>query len=163
MQRMEPQAAPVITAAIAANVQIATAESLTAGLIAATLAEVSGASAVLRGGVISYSSEVKASLLGVDESLLAQAGSVDGEVARQMAVGAQHACGAQLAVSATGVAGPQPHDGKAVGTVFIGWAYREESGFVAHHFVGDRAKIRERSTIAAINQLASILSKASSQ
>lgn len=160
---MEPQAIPVITAAIAANVQIATAESLTAGLIAATLAEVSGASAVLRGGVISYSSEVKASLLGVDESLLAQAGSVDGEVARQMAVGAQSACGAQLTVSATGVAGPQPHDGKAVGTVFIGWADKEESGFVAHHFVGDRAKIRERSTIAAINQLAAILGKASSQ
>ncbi|MFJ2619124.1 CinA family protein [Glutamicibacter sp. NPDC087344] len=145
------------------KLQIATAESLTAGLIAATLAEVPGASAVLRGGVVSYSSDVKISVLGVDASLLAVSGSVDPEVARQMAVGAQRACGADVAVSATGVAGPEAHDGKSVGTVFIGWAFNNESGSREHHFVGDRAQIREQSTQAAINQLASILGKASSQ
>ncbi|WP_404290154.1 CinA family protein [Glutamicibacter arilaitensis] len=160
---MQNQGAQVIAQAISQGKQLATAESLTAGMIAATLAEVSGASAVLRGGVISYSSQVKAELLGVDSQLLAEVGSVDGEVARQMAVGAQRACAAELTVSATGVAGPQAHDGKPVGTVFIGWAHGNESGFVAHHFVGDRAQIRERSTTAAINQLAAILGKASSQ
>lgn len=160
---MEHHGAAVIAAAIAQGKQLATAESLTAGLIAATLAEISGASAVLRGGVISYSAQVKAELLGVDTQLLSEVGSVDGEVARQMAVGAQRACAADLAVSATGVAGPQAHDGKPVGTVFIGWAHGEDSGFVAHHFVGDRAQIRERSAQAAINQLAAILDKASSQ
>ena len=151
---MRNQAPQVIAAAAATGLQLATAESLTAGLIAATLAEVPGASAVLRGGVVSYSSEVKAQLLGVDTALLAERGSVDAEVARQMALGAQRACGADAAVSATGVAGPAAHDGKSVGTVFIGWALGGESGAVEHHFVGDRAQIREQSTHAAIAQLA---------
>lgn len=160
---MKPQAPQVIAAAIAQGVQLATAESLTAGMIAARLAEVPGASAVLRGGVVSYSSEVKAALLGVDADLLERSGSVDPEVARQMAVGAQRACGAEAAVSSTGVAGPQAHDGKPVGTVYIGWAKGADSGAEAHHFVGDRARIREQSTQAALHQLAAILDKASSQ
>ncbi|MFJ5108004.1 MULTISPECIES: CinA family protein [unclassified Glutamicibacter] len=160
---MKPQAPEVIAKAIEGDVQLATAESLTAGMIAARLAEVPGASAVLRGGVVSYSSAVKSSLLGVDESLLASKGSVDPEVARQMAVGAQRACGADAAISATGVAGPDPHDGKAVGTVYIGWAMGADSGSEVHHFVGDRAQIREQSTLAALHQFAAILDKASSQ
>lgn len=159
---MRSKAPQVIAEAKERGLQIATAESLTAGLIAATLAQVPGASAVLRGGVVSYSSEVKASLLGVDPELLARCGSVDSEVARQMAVGAQNSCGADAAVSATGVAGPAPHDGKSVGTVFIGWAIGELSGAEEHHFVGDRSQIREQSTNAAISQLAAILGKASS-
>ncbi|WP_334123445.1 CinA family protein [Glutamicibacter sp.] len=160
---MKPQAPAVIAEAIAQGVQLATAESLTAGMIAARLAEVSGASAVLRGGVVSYSSDVKRELLKVDADLLETHGSVDPEVARQMALGALQACGADLAVSATGVAGPEAHDGKSVGTVFIGWARGEESGSKEHHFVGDRAQIREQSTQAALQQLAVILNKASSQ
>lgn len=160
---MKPQAPIVIAAAIEQDVQLATAESLTAGMIAARLAEVPGASAVLRGGVVSYSSDVKRELLGVDAQLLEAQGSVDPEVARQMAVGALQACGADLAVSATGVAGPDAHDGKAVGTVYIGWAKGEESGSKVHHFVGDRAQIREQSAAAALQQLATILNKASSQ
>ncbi|SCC12298.1 CinA family protein [Arthrobacter sp. NIO-1057] len=160
---MKSPAPSVIAAAIAQGVQLATAESLTAGMIAARLAEVSGASAVLRGGVVSYSSDVKRELLNVDADLLETHGSVDPEVARQMALGALQACGADLAVSATGVAGPEAHDGKSVGTVFIGWARGEESGSKKHHFVGDRAQIREQSTQAALQQLAVILNKASSQ
>ncbi|XAO47537.1 CinA family protein [Glutamicibacter ectropisis] len=160
---MKSQAPAVIAEAIAQGVQLATAESLTAGMVAARLAEVSGASAVLRGGVVSYSSDVKRELLKVDADLLETHGSVDPEVARQMALGALQACGADLAVSATGVAGPEAHDGKSVGTVFIGWARGEESGSKEHHFVGDRAQIREQSTQAALQQLAVILNKASSQ
>jgi len=160
---MKPQAPAVIAAAIGQGVQLATAESLTAGMIAARLAEVPGASAVLRGGVVSYSSDVKRGLLKVDAQLLDARGSVDPEVARQMAVGALQACGADLAVSATGVAGPEAHDGKPVGTVYIGWARGAESGSTVHHFVGDRAQIREQSTHAALQQLAAILDKASSQ
>ncbi|WP_200832027.1 CinA family protein [Glutamicibacter sp. JC586] len=160
---LKPQAPAVIAAASERGVQLATAESLTAGMIAARLAEVSGASAVLRGGVVSYSSDVKRELLNVDENLLQSNGSVDPEVARQMAVGALKACGADLAISATGVAGPEPHDGKSVGTVFIGWAYGAQSGSQEHHFVGDRSQIREQSTQAALGQIAAILNKASSQ
>lgn len=160
---LKPQAPAVIAAAIEHRVQLATAESLTAGMIAASLAEVSGASAVLRGGVVSYSSDIKRELLNVEAQLLEERGSVDPEVARQMAVGALKACGADLAISATGVAGPEAHDGKAVGTVFIGWAFGSDSGSKEHHFVGDRAQIREQSTHAALGQMALILDKASSQ
>ncbi len=159
---MRNQAPAAIAAAKSKQLQLATAESLTAGMIAATLAEVPGASAVLRGGIVSYSSDVKAQVLGVDAGLLESNGSVDPEVARQMAVGAQRVCQADAAVSATGVAGPAAHDGKSVGTVFIGWAIGDQSGAREHHFVGDRAQIREQSTNAAISQLAAILGKASS-
>ncbi|WP_411733626.1 CinA family protein [Paeniglutamicibacter sp.] len=147
----------VVAAAIAAGTSIATAESLTAGMIAATLAEVPGASAVLQGGVVSYSNSVKANVLGVDPALLAERGSVDGDVARQMAEGARRACGADLSVSATGVAGPDAHDGKDVGTVFLGYASESGSGFTEHRFSGDRAQIRISSTLAALELLASHL------
>ena len=105
---LETLARLVVAAAKARGSTVATAESLTAGMIAATLAEVPGASAALAGGVISYSSAVKANVLGVEAKLLAERGSVDGEVARQMAQGARRVCGSDLAVSATGVAGPTP-------------------------------------------------------
>lgn len=154
------RAGQVIERAIAQHLSIATAESLTAGLIAAELATVPGASAVLRGGVVSYASEVKSALLGVDEELLATAGSVDPQVAEQMALGARRACGADLAVSATGVAGPEPHDGKGVGTVYIGWAYAGGSGAQAHHFVGGREAIRAQATQAALQQLIQLLEQA---
>jgi nicotinamide-nucleotide amidase len=147
----------VIAAAIAAGTSLATAESLTAGMIAATLAEVPGASAVLQGGVVSYSNSVKAKVLGVDPALLEERGSVDGEVARQMAEGARNACGADLAVSATGVAGPAAHDGKDVGTVYLGYASASGSGFIEHRFAGDRAQIRASSTVAALELLAAHL------
>ena len=136
---------------------VATAESLTAGLIGATLARIPGSSAVLQGGVISYSNTVKANLLGVSKTLLAANGSVDGEVARQMAVGAQSGCQASVAVSATGVAGPDPHDGKDVGTVFLGYAHGSGSGFVEYCFAGSREEIRNQSTNAALTLLLSTL------
>lgn len=142
---------------------VATAESLTAGLIGATLAQIPGSSAVLQGGVISYSNVVKASLLGVSESLLATNGSVDGEVARQMAVGAQTSCKASVGVSATGVAGPDPHDGKDVGTVFLGYAHGSGSGFVEYCFAGSREEIRNQSTNAALTLLLSTLRSVSPQ
>ena len=142
---------------------VATAESLTAGLIGATLAQIPGSSVVLQGGVISYSNTVKASLLGVNELLLATNGSVDGEVARQMAVGAQRSCQASVGVSATGVAGPDPHDGKDVGTVFLGYAHGSGSGFVEYCFDGSREEIRNQSTNAALTLLLSTLRSESPQ
>ncbi|NUP74870.1 MAG: CinA family protein [Sinomonas sp.] len=143
----------VVAAFIARGLSVATAESLTAGLVAATLADVPGASGMLRGGVVSYASEVKAGLLGVAESLLAEAGSVDPEVARQMAVGARAACGADYGVSTTGVAGPEPHDGKPVGTVFVGIAGPQGSDVREFRFSGTRAEIREAARDAALAAL----------
>ena len=87
-------------------VQVATAESLTGGDVGGAICTVPGASAYYRGGVISYAYEVKARVLGVDAQLLATEGAVNPEVAAQMAAGAARVCGADYAVSTTGVAGP---------------------------------------------------------
>lgn len=103
-------------------VTLATGESLTAGSLAARIAEVSGASAVLRGGVIAYCNAVKHQLLQVDQDLLRAAGAVDPRVAAAMARGAAETTGASIGISTTGVAGPESHAGKEVGTVYIGLA-----------------------------------------
>lgn len=129
---------------------IATGESLTAGMVAAALASVPGASIVLRGGVVSYHRDVKAALLGVEPELLERAGAVDAEVARQMALGARDSCGADIGVSTTGVAGPEPHDGKAVGTVFISVVAVSVNLVREYRFRGSRSQIREASCSAAV-------------
>ncbi|MER5556547.1 nicotinamide-nucleotide amidohydrolase family protein [Streptomyces sp. NPDC002793] len=95
------------------------AESLTGGLAAAELTSVPGASRCFRGSVTAYATSVKRELLGVDAGLLAERGAVDAEVAQAMATGVRRVLGADWGASTTGVAGPEPQDGKPVGTVFI--------------------------------------------
>ncbi len=97
------------------------AESCTGGLLAKRLTDLPGASQVFRGGVVSYTNAVKAAALGVDEALLAEYGAVSEPVAKAMAEGCRRLCGSDLAVSVTGVAGPDGDDrGNPVGTVFLG-------------------------------------------
>ncbi len=98
---------------------VATAESLTAGLLTAVLTEIPGASAVLRGGIVCYATDLKASLVGVDADLLARVGPVDPAVAAALARGARERCGARIGIGLTGVAGPEPQDGHAPGTVYV--------------------------------------------
>lgn len=98
---------------------VATAESLTAGLISATLAHIPGVSALLRGGVVAYCDEVKTTVLGVPERVLTAGGPVQAAVAEAMARGACDLLGARFAVATTGVAGPGPSGGVAAGTVFV--------------------------------------------
>ncbi|MFF5856501.1 CinA family protein [Streptomyces sp. NPDC012751] len=98
---------------------LAVAESLTGGLVAAEITGVPGASRVFRGSVTAYATELKHELLGVDATLLAQRGAVDPQVAAQMAAGVRKALGADWGIATTGVAGPDPQDGKPVGTVFV--------------------------------------------
>ncbi|MDR6985597.1 nicotinamide-nucleotide amidase [Paenarthrobacter nitroguajacolicus] len=143
-------ATAAVAAAIGQHLTVATAESLTAGMVAATLANTPGASGMLQGGVIAYQNSVKASVLGVPEELLAAVGSVDGGVAEAMADGARRACGADLGISTTGVAGPEPHDGKAVGTVFVGVASANGRSAIEFSFSGDRQSIREQACEAAL-------------
>lgn len=138
---------------------IATGESLTAGMVAAALAAVPGASAVLRGGVVSYHREVKVSLLAVDPELLNRVGAVDPEVARQMATGARTACGADIGVATTGVAGPEPHEGKAVGTVVVAVVAPDVSIVREYRFEGTRAQIRGASCEAALELLAKAMER----
>jgi nicotinamide-nucleotide amidase len=125
------------------------AESLTGGLIAQRMTEAQGASKFFRGGIVSYASEVKFSLLNVPE------GPVVCEVAaRAMAENARKALGADVAVSVTGVAGPDTQDGQPVGTVFAGLALPDGSSDVFEfHLPGDRQRIREYTCINALNEL----------
>jgi nicotinamide-nucleotide amidase len=98
---------------------VATAESLTAGLVCATLATVPGASDCLRGGLAAYATDIKSSVLGVDAALIERYGVVSAECAEAMARCARSLLAADWAVSTTGVAGPTEHDGRPVGTVFV--------------------------------------------
>ncbi|GAA5223556.1 nicotinamide-nucleotide amidohydrolase family protein [Nesterenkonia rhizosphaerae] len=106
---------------------LATAESLTAGSLAARIADVPGASQALLGGVIAYSNQVKEHVLKVSAELLETRGAVDPIVAASMAQGAAERCGTDIGISTTGVAGPAPHQGKDVGTVYLGIACREDA------------------------------------
>lgn len=139
---------------------LACAESLTGGLVCAAVTDVPGASAVLRGGVVSYATEVKASVLGVDAGLLARTGAVDAEVAQQMAEGVCRMLGSDWGVATTGVAGPDPQDGAAVGTVFVAVAGPAGTEARAHHFSGDRSAIRTAAVRAALGLLRSRLTSA---
>jgi nicotinamide-nucleotide amidase len=109
----------VIALAGARGATIAVAESLTGGLVAGTLASVPGASVVLRGGIIAYASDLKVTLLGVDQELIDHGGAVQAEVAMAMADGVASRLGAGYGVGTTGVAGPDPQDGQPPGTVYV--------------------------------------------
>lgn len=101
---------------------LATCESLTAGMLAATIAGVPGASRVLRGGLVTYATELKSSLAHVDWEILEAHGVISAECARAMARGAREVCGADWAISLTGVAGPDRQDNHPVGEVHVGVA-----------------------------------------
>ena len=135
---------------------IATAESLTGGLLAAALVDVPGASVVFSGGVVAYATPLKATMLGVDRDLLAERGAVDPEVARQMADRVRGVCAvdgrpADLGVATTGVAGPDSQDGHPPGTVYIGVAMGDDLQAMTLELTGDRAEIRSATVSAAID------------
>ena len=112
----------VITLLKEKGLQIATAESCTAGLLSGRLTEVAGASAVFECGIAAYSKEIKHNLLGVPRELLDEQGAVCADVACEMAIGARRISGAALGVGITGEAGPEPSESKPVGTVYIALA-----------------------------------------
>lgn len=127
------------------KLNIAIAESLTAGLITSKLAEIAGVSQVLRGGVFAYQNDIKAELLGVREKTLAEFGAVSEETAIEMAAGVAQKLDAQVAISTTGIAGPTSVDGKPVGLVFIGLWVQGETWSKNFHFSGTREQIRQAS------------------
>ena len=132
---------------------VATAESLTAGLLAATLGGVPSASMVLCGGLVTYTVETKIALAGVAPELLSDVGPVAEPTARALAVGAQQRCGATWGVGLTGVAGPEPHGGHPVGTVFIGIAGPVDTEVDALLLDGSRWEIRLAAVHAALRRL----------
>ncbi|RZU32633.1 CinA family protein [Blastococcus saxobsidens] len=132
---------------------VAAAESLTAGLLCATLASVPGASATLRGGVVVYATDLKAALAGVPEDLLAAHGPVAAETAQALAEGVRVRCGATWGVGLTGVAGPDPVDGHPPGRVYLGVSDGTRTDVVELALLGDRNTVRASSVVAAIEAL----------
>ena len=130
---------------------LSTAESCTGGMIGSALTAVPGSSLVYKGGIISYWNEVKENLLGVDPALLETKGPVSEPVAQRMAEGAKQALHTDVAISATGLAGPDADEfGYPVGTVFIGYADDNGSVVKEFHFFGDRDSVRRQAAEAAL-------------
>ena len=130
---------------------LATAESLTGGGIGAALTSVSGSSAVYKGGIISYTNEVKHRILGVPKEILDQYGAVSEPVAKAMAEGARKLLEADAAVSVTGLAGPGGDEyGNPVGTVFIGYSDCNLTEVKHFLFSGDRESIRKQTAEEAL-------------
>ena len=129
---------------------VATAESLTGGLLCATLVAVSGASDVVRGGVVAYAADLKASLLGVPSEVLEQAGTVDEQTAAAMAVGVRERLGSRYGVATTGVAGPEPAESKPVGLVYVAVAGPDVEAVRRLHLPGGRDDIRVGAVAAAL-------------
>lgn len=140
-------AAAVVAACIERGLTVATGESLTAGLVASTIADIPGCSAMLRGSIVAYHIDLKRDLLGVSDADLAH-GLVSREVAVAMARGAATALSADIGIGTTGVAGPDPHDGTPAGSAWI--AVTSAAGVRAVHLRlgGGREEIR-RQTVAA--------------
>jgi len=153
-------ASDVIRLLRAANETRGVAESLTAGGVMAAITSAPGASAAFRGGVVSYATELKRELLGVDAALIEREGVIHGEVAAQMAQGARRATTFDGAapttwgIGTTGVAGPDLQDGKPAGTVFIAIASPEGSHvFGPFKFPGSREQVREATVMEALARL----------
>lgn len=132
---------------------VATAESLTAGLLSATIAGVPGASAVLRGGLIVYATDLKATLAGADANRLAVDGPVAESTAAALAEGAATRCGATWGLGLTGVAGPDDQDGHPPGTVFLGISGPGGTRVSRPEILGDRWNIRLGAVDAAVSGL----------
>jgi nicotinamide-nucleotide amidase len=133
--------------------RLATVESLTGGLLAATIVDAVGASHVFQGALIVYATELKASLAGVPDDLLRERGPVDPDVAAALAEGGRRRCKADWCLSTTGVAGPKPQGGKPVGLVFIALAGPGGSVVRRLELDGGRAAIRTATVTAALRLL----------
>lgn len=142
---------------------VGVAESLTGGGVMTAITSVGGASAVFRGGVVSYATPLKERLLDVDAALIAQHGVIHEDVAKQMAAGARIVTTINdepttWGIGTTGVAGPDSQDGKPIGMAFIGIASPSKAWAVGpFHFPGDRHQVRQATIMEALAQLREIL------
>jgi len=143
---------------LARGQMMASAESCTGGMIAATCTDLAGSSAWFERGFVTYSNASKTELLGVPAALIAEHGAVSEPVVRAMAQGALQHSHAQVSVAVTGVAGPGGGSaGKPVGSVWFGWA--TPAGVVTQlcHFEGDRHQVRQASVQHALQRLVDLL------
>ena len=138
---------------VARGETLAVAESLTGGLLSATIVDVPGASATFRGGFVVYATDLKAKLAGVPGPLLQAHGPVDPAVAAALAAGARDRCDADWGVATTGVAGPDAQGGQPVGRVYVAVAGPGEPVVRQLDLPGDRSAVRRATVEAAIELL----------
>jgi nicotinamide-nucleotide amidase len=163
---MATPAAGVVATLVARASTVATAESLTGGLVCAELTSVPGSSAVVRGGVVAYAVAIKAGVLGVDPDVLERQGAVDPAVAVQMAVGVRRLLGSDYAVSTTGSAGPDPDPGGLLtGPIAPGRGFVAVAGPDVEVVAGfacegqDREGVRRHAVEAALALLGRVLAE----
>lgn len=131
---------------------LSTAESCTGGGIGAALTSVPGISRIYKGGVVTYTDEIKSNLLNVDKDLIGEHGAVSSQVAKAMAQNVRALLNTDIGISVTGLAGPDGDDrGNPVGTVFIGYADAEKCLCREFHFIGGREDVRKGSVIRALD------------
>lgn len=147
------QASALVAALRAQGAAVAVAESLTGGLVTATLTAVPGASAVVRGGVVAYAADVKVGVLAVPERTLERFGAVSAECAVDMAVGVARLLGATYAVATTGVAGPEAVAGHPVGEVFVAVSGPGRTRVEPLRLTGSREAIRSATVAVAVDLL----------
>lgn len=153
----EASANTIVAALRESGTTIATAESLTGGLVAAALTSVPGASAVFRGGVIAYATDLKSALAGVPQDVLDRDGPVAATTAEAMARGVRAVCGATHGLATTGVAGPDRQGGHPPGTVYVAVASPDRARVRSaepSHDVGDRTAVRQRAVAMALALIA---------
>jgi PncC family amidohydrolase len=136
---------------------LATAESLTGGRLAVAMTDVPGASETYLGGVVSYATEIKSSVLDISDEIVERHGVVSPECARAMASGVRAIMGATYGISTTGVAGPADQEGKPPGTVFVGIAGPGLLEVVALELSGKRGQIQDRTCREAFEALEAVL------
>lgn len=152
------RAGELVTIAGFEGITVGFAESLTGGLISSSVVAIPGASAVFKGSVVSYTNEIKENVLGVPADIISTHTEVSAECAKAMAEGAMSVLGVDLAISVTGIAGPTGElPGKPVGTVYMGYCFRDISGSLRLNFEGDRDTIRTCTVLEALNQAISLI------
>lgn len=156
MKEFEDKVTLLVNKARQKNTKLATAESCTGGLLSAAITSISGSSDVFEAGFVTYSYYSKTAFLNVPEKILNSKGAVSAEVAKIMAVNSCLKCGATIAVSITGIAGPKGGtDEKPLGTVYFG-TYNRRTGMnkaYLHNFTGNRDEIRTQSVNKALDLL----------
>ncbi|MDE0573363.1 CinA family protein [Demequina sp. B12] len=149
----------IVDLALRRGLTLAAAESLTGGLVSDAIVAIPGASRVFRGGIVAYTIEAKASLLGVPLDLIERSGVVSEDVACAMARGAVRVCDASIAVATTGAAGPEPHGGQKPGTVCVAVASATGVTSATHLIQGGREAVRVGATEQALALCATALSE----
>jgi PncC family amidohydrolase len=154
---LSPVLSPLQRALRERHLTICAAESCTGGLVCAALTDLPGSSVYFLGGMVTYANEAKIELLGVDEDTIKRVGAVSREVAEQMAAGARKLFRADIALSVTGVAGPDSEGPKPAGLTYIGLALEDRVEVREYHWIGGRASNRVASVEAAIQLAVEIL------